>query len=104
ALGRALFDGALGGVVLFVAAVVTLAIAQPLARASLERLTGDLSRSLGLVTPSRPSSPLLASVGTALAALGVTLPPIGVIELMTAVAPEAALLTEPLAFLVSALG
>jgi len=103
-LGRALFDLALGTVVLFVATVVALAVTQPLSRKALDRLASRLSLSLGAREPTIPSSSMLASLGTAVTALGVTLPAIGVIEALTALAPEAGFLTEPLAFVVSALG
>ncbi len=103
-LGRAVFDVAFGSLVVFVAALVALAVAQPLSRTALDRLTQRLSLSLGAREPALPSSHFFASVGTALAAVGVTLPAIGVIEALTALAPEAAFVTEPLAFVVSALG
>jgi uncharacterized protein involved in cysteine biosynthesis len=103
-LGRAVFDLGFGMLVLFVASLVALAVAQPLSRAALDRLTQRLSLSLSAREPTLPSSHFFASMGTALAAIGVTLPAIGLIEALTAIAPEAAIVTEPLAFVVSALG
>jgi len=105
ALGRAVFDIGFGTIVLFVAALLALAVAQPLSRGALDRLTQRLSLSLSSTRASTvPSSHFLASIGTALTAVGVTLPAIGAIEALTALAPEAAFVTEPLAFVVSALG
>jgi uncharacterized protein involved in cysteine biosynthesis len=107
AIARVLLDVALGTLVLFVAAVVALAVAQPLSRGALDRLASRLSLSLGTeetALRSHRSSHMLASLGTALTAIGVTVPTLGVIEAVTALAPEAAFLTEPLAFVVSGPG
>jgi uncharacterized protein involved in cysteine biosynthesis len=106
-LGRFLFDVLFGGVVAVAATLLAIAIAQPLARAALDRIATplDASRSSGAhggVT--RPASGLPASLLVALSALGLTLPGVGLLELITLFAPEAAVFTEPLAFVVSALG
>ena len=106
-LGRLLFDLLFGGVVTFAAIVVALAIAQPLARAALDRIATPLDGPLSPLVrarPLQPSSGLVSSLAVALSALGVTLPGVGLLELVTLFAPEAALFTEPLAFGISALG
>ena len=104
---RVLFDLLFGGVAVFAAVVVAIAIAQPLARAALDRIATPLDAPLSprvRARPLQPSSGLFASVLVALSALGVTLPSVGVLELVTLFAPEAALFTEPVAFAISALG
>jgi uncharacterized protein involved in cysteine biosynthesis len=102
---RALFDVLFGGVGVFAAVVVAVGIAQPLTRIALDRIASplDAARPPG-AQQLRPPSGLLASLGVALSALGITLPTVGALELATLFAPEAAPLTEPIAFLVSALG
>jgi CysZ protein len=106
-LGRLLFDLLFGGVVTFAAIVVALAIAQPLARAALDRIVTPLDERiapLARTRPLQPSSGLASSLAVALSALGVTLPGVGLLELVTLFAPEAAFFTEPIAFAISALG
>jgi len=99
--GRAALDVIFGGGAVFAAVVVAIAIAQPLTRVALDRITAPLEQQ---APPLRPPSGLVASLGVALSALGVTLPTVGALELVTLVAPEGAIVTEPLAFAVSALG
>jgi uncharacterized protein involved in cysteine biosynthesis len=102
---RVLFDLLFGGVAVFTALVLTIAIAQPLTRGALARLATPLEAPRHpSARPLGPSSGLLAALGVALSALGITLPAVGVLELLTLLAPEAALVTEPIAFVVSALG
>jgi uncharacterized protein involved in cysteine biosynthesis len=103
-VARGMLGVLLGGVAVFAAVVVALAVAQPIARVALDRIATPLE---GPRDPSeRPlrASGLFDSLVVALSALGVTLPVVGALELFTVVAPEAAFLTEPLAFVVSALG
>ena len=104
---RLLFDLLFGGVAVFAAVLVAIAIAQPLARVALDRIATPLDGPLSprvRARPLQPSSGLLASLLVGLSALGVTLPAVGVLELVTLFAPEAALFTEPIAFCISALG
>jgi uncharacterized protein involved in cysteine biosynthesis len=101
AFGRVLLDLLFGGVAVFAAVAVALAVAQPLTRVALDRIVTPLD------SPRRPvahsSSGLLQSLVVALSALGVTLPALGVLELTTLFAPEAGLVTEPVAVGISAL-
>jgi len=102
AFGRVILDLLLGGIAAFAAVTFAIAIAQPLTRGALDRITKPLGRSL----PGRPlhaPSSLAKALLFALSALGVTLPTLGSLELLTLVVPEAAVFTEPLAFTVSAL-
>jgi uncharacterized protein involved in cysteine biosynthesis len=102
---RILFDLLFGGVAVFAALVLTIAIAQPLTRGALARLATPLEAARHpRARPLGPSSGLLAALGVALSALGITLPTVGALELLTLFAPEAAFVTEPIAFAVSALG
>lgn len=103
ALGRAIaailvFLGSL-----LVTGLVAFAVAQPLSRKALDRLSSRLARSLGRTEPSGSSSSFLGSLRTALGALGFVVPSIGLVQLVTAMAPEAAPFTEPLAFVAAGL-
>jgi uncharacterized protein involved in cysteine biosynthesis len=102
---RVLFDFLFGGVAVFAAVVLAVGVAQPLTRVALDRIASPLDAPR---TPGSrallPPSGVLASLGIALSALGVTIPTVGVLELVTLFAPEAGFLTEPIAFVVSALG
>jgi CysZ protein len=104
-LGRAALDVVFGAGTVFAAVVLAIAVAQPLTRVALDRIARPLEDLGDAHAPSlRAPSGLVASVGVALSTLGVTLPTVGVLELVTLVAPEGAVVTEPLAFAVSALG
>jgi CysZ protein len=103
ALGRALVATIVFLVALLLTGLVALAIAQPLSRKALDGLASRLAQSLGRSEPSGRSSSFLGSLRTALAALGFVVPSIGLVQLVTAMAPEAALVTEPFAFVAAAL-
>jgi uncharacterized protein involved in cysteine biosynthesis len=103
AFGRLILDVVLGGAGVFAAIVLAMGIAQPLTRRALERITSPLDAGVPREQLGRPSG-LLASLLVALSALGVTLPTVGALELVTLFAPEGAFVTEPIAFAVSALG
>jgi CysZ protein len=107
AFGRVLFDLLFGGVALFGAVTLAVALAQPLTRIALDRIARPLDAAPGRSARARsldaPSN-LARSLVVAFSALGVTLPVLGALELFTLFAPEAALFTEPIAFGVSALG
>ncbi|MGO8994014.1 MAG: EI24 domain-containing protein [Polyangiaceae bacterium] len=104
-LARGLLDLLFGGVAVFASVVVALGVAQPLARVALERIATPLDAPVDpRARPLRPTSGLFDSLRIALTALGITLPAVGVLELVTLFAPEAAFLTEPIAFVISALG
>jgi CysZ protein len=95
----------LSAVALTVALLVSLALAQPLSGAALERLARAQEAALGL--PPWPEQPALASMARALrvtlTGLALGLPPLGLLTLVGLLAPPAALVTTPLAFVVSAL-
>jgi uncharacterized protein involved in cysteine biosynthesis len=104
-VARGMLGVLFGGVAIFAAVVIALAVAQPIARVALDRIASPLDAPLDpAARPLRAPSSLFDSLLIALSALGVTLPAVGVLELLTFVAPEAAFVTEPIAFVVSALG
>ena len=103
-VARGMLEVLFGGMAVFAAVVIALAVAQPIARVALDRIASPLDALGPAARPLRAPSSLFESLLVALSALGVTLPAVGVLELVTFVAPEAAFLTEPIAFAVSALG
>jgi CysZ protein len=103
AIGRALVATLVFLVASVVTGLVAFAVAQPLSRSALDRLASRLARSLGRQEPNGPSSSLLGALRTVLGALGFVVPSVGLVQLVTAMAPEAALFTEPFAFVFAAL-
>jgi CysZ protein len=102
-IGRFFFDLLFGALVVFVAVVVAFAVAQPLARAALEKLARSLEEEVGGGAGTMPSSSIVQSIGTAVTALGFSVPTIGALEGVTLVVPEAGFVTEPLAFVAAGL-
>src|SRR5439155_9984569 len=82
---------------------VAFAVAQPMARAALDRLARTLEEDVGGSSGTMPSSSIVQSIGTAATALGLSLPAIGALEGITLVVPEAGFVTEPLVFIASGL-
>jgi CysZ protein len=96
---------ALGLVAPLVAVAVAAALSQPLSGPALDSITRRQERAMG--APGHPEVPLLASVWRSLRVnllgLGVGLPLLGVLSLITLIAPPAGAVTVPLNFLVTAL-
>jgi uncharacterized protein involved in cysteine biosynthesis len=99
-------DVVLGVPVVFVSAVIALAVAQPLARGALDRIVRRMEEGAGVAPRAALATTrgsIARSIAVAAGALGVSLPTLGVLELVTVLAPELAPLTESLAFAVAAL-
>ena len=101
---RILFDLIVGGLAIFAAVIVALALAQPLSGFALDKIADRLEGETGVRRRARPTFivSLAEALGAALGAFGITIPAVA-LQGLTFLAPEAAPVTEPLVFALSAL-
>ncbi|MFI5298351.1 MAG: EI24 domain-containing protein [Polyangiales bacterium] len=103
AVGRALFDLFFGLVVIFVALLAAIAIAQPVARTSLDRLVATLAPPSPNAPRKQPASSLSRSLVVASIGALTSLTAVGLLEVITVFLPEGFVFTEPLALIAGAL-
>jgi CysZ protein len=100
---RIAFDLIVGGLAVFAAVLIALALAQPLSGFALDKIADRLEGATGVSRRARPTffASLGAALGVVLGAFGITIPAVA-LQGLTFLAPEAAPVTEPLVFALSA--
>ena len=93
----------LGAVSLMVAGLVALSVAQPLSGFALDRIARAQEKSLGGRDWPSPPNGFVQALGVTLLGLAVGVPALGILTLVSVLAPPAAIVTVPLKLIVTAL-